>query len=319
MVRRKTVGGAIAVALAAVAFAVLVGRAWLSDPGPEPARSDDGQQDRAPLTGYRTEPGSAAPADDAAHEPHDLDARLVATVLRADPTRSFAAIARADGSGTELLGVGDTLAAHPDAGLVHIGEGFVVIDHAGTRVRLGATSRLDPRAEAFLEAVRAAPPHTPSPEELARRHALADRLRARMDAAPGSGRRVRGTGLFEDGDVRTHYEEERLVSVELDALDPDGFYERVGFRDGDRVSSINGIALGDADAGARILHELATADEIVANVEHADGADGEVAVPTQELLDELHSLLPDLLPGVFDELSELPIPIDGLTPESETP
>lgn len=264
--------------------------------------------------------GALAPSPPAApsHAAHPLDARLVATILRSDSTASFAAIERLDGTGGELVGPGDALASDPDARVLRIEDGIVDIDHAGEIVRLTATSHLDPRAEAFLEAVRNAPIRPLSDEERARRADLAERLRARMQAGPGSGTRVRGSGLFEDGEVRSHYDGDRLTAVELADLAPDGFYDRVGFESGDQVSSINGIPIGDADAGARILRELATSDEIVVDVTHAEGDAGAVTISTAALLEELRAQFPGGLPEGATGLEDLPIHLEEWTSGDDT-
>jgi type II secretory pathway component PulC len=312
--RSWRIAAALCVVLACGALIAI----WLGDPTStklvsEPPRGPDAQA--APAVGETARSQAPPAATTPAPKPESaeiapLDARLVATVIRTDPSRSFAAIARLDGSQTELLSVGDHLTSNPQARITAIGDGFVDVDHAGTSVRLTATSSLDPLAERFLEAVRNAPRREISEAERERRQALVDRVRARIEAGPGSGRSVSGTGLFAEARTVAHWDEDRLVAIELEDIEPGGFYDAVGLQNGDRIETINGIPLGDPDAAPRILIELATADEIVADVERPDGP-GEVSIPTEQLRNFLEGLSAEEVEALqaIGDLDSLPVDI----------
>lgn len=254
-----------------------------------------------PAAEERSQPNGQVPARNAEGEARgeserpavaeELDAMLVATVVRPDPAASFASISRRNGSDNRLVGVGDRLEIDTRARLVVVGDGYVEIDLAGQMLRLTSASRLDPLAEQFLEAIRNAPPREIDAAERARRQAMAERLRALMDAPTST--RVRGTGAFAEAHTSTHWDGDRLSSIELDDIEPGGLYDELGFENGDRIATINGIAVGDDDAGTRILKELVSSGEIVAGVERAGGP-GEVAIPSEELMQQLRDRLPDL-------------------------
>ncbi len=307
----------------AIASLVVVGGAWLFMPGtdeplpPTPSALPEGAPS-APEPATPLPPRGVVETPPVAAPRAPLDARLVATVVGVEATRSFAAISRLDGTDTQLVGVGEALAVDATARVAAIGEGFVDIDHAGTRVRLTSTSSLDPLSEEYLAALRQAPRREVSPQERERRRAMAERLRARIAAGPGSGTRIRGSGLVTQGRAMPLYEGDRLTAIEIDEVEAGGLYDRIGLESGDRIRAINGIPVGDPDAAGRILQELATAQEIVADVDRGDGGGGDevVSIPTDELLD----LMREQLAGMSEEeLRELPmdqLPIEGLPLEA---
>ncbi len=321
--QRRTESGRAVVSAILIGMALAGGAVWLwRDRTPAaPTRAE------APISAAVRTPTSQAtaptvPSRPATREtvaptsPIELDLRLVATVVRRDRARSFAAVARRDGTDSELVSVGEPVSFLADVHVVEIGQEFADVVHAGQRVRFTTSSHLDPLAEAFLEAVRAAPARRLSPEERARRADLVDRLRARMQAGPGSGHRIEGDGLFAEGRVSAQWEGDALVAIEIEDIERGSFYEAIGLQNGDRIVGINGIAIGEPDAAGRILKELVTADTIVADVEGQAGSE-EISVPSNELVDQLRERFSGLTPEDREAIESLPIslPGDAASPE----
>lgn len=221
-----------------------------------------------------------------------LDVRLIGTIVRPDPSRSIAIVERTSGGDARLVGHGEAVPGHPEAIVVRIESGFVDVDRRGELTRLALTGNLDPLARAWVEAVHDTPPRAPSEQERERRRALARQLRERMDAGASAAPRVRGTGLFEDGSALPVFDGDDLVAVELSDLEPGGLYDELGFSSGDRVTAVNGIPIGREDAAASFLQELTVSQKLEVQVEHADGSEGAIPIPVDELLDLLHERSP---------------------------
>ena len=76
----------------------------------------------------------------------------------------------------------------------------------------------------------------------------------------------------------------------IDEVREDGVYDRFGIRDGDVIRSINGVSLGSPTAAAEVLTDLASAEVLEVDVEHPDGTQGVLRVPTAELNPMLEGL-----------------------------
>ena len=127
------------------------------------------------------------------------------------------------------------------------------------------------------------------PEEIERRRAIAMRIRERIAAGPNAvAPPVVGGGVLAEGDPHPVYEENgQLRGVELQNVEPDGLYARLGLREGDVVQSVNGVEI--ADSGA-LLQEIVAADTLDVAVEHEDGTQGQVSWTIEQILDELKQL-----------------------------
>jgi hypothetical protein len=127
----------------------------------------------------------------------------------------------------------------------------------------------------------------PGWEEIERRRAAAARIRKWIEAGPNATDPPIGGGLLAEGDPHPVYENGELLGVELQNLRPDGFYTRLGLREGDLVQSINGIGLGDSGA---LLQEIAGSRTIELSIERVDGSQDRISVPREQLLEGLKSL-----------------------------
>jgi hypothetical protein len=141
----------------------------------------------------------------------------------------------------------------------------------------GCSGRLEPDPEA----------QNPGWEEIERRRAAAARIRKWIEAGPdATGPPIAG-GLLAEGDPHPVSENGELLGVELQNLRPDGFYARLGLREGDLVQSINGIGL--AESGA-LLQEIAGSQSLELSIERSDGTQEQISVPRQQFREGLKSL-----------------------------
>jgi len=283
--RQPTAGRAALVAIAALALAGLAGLLALPRPDAAPPGADPAAVSAAPPArpdGSPLEVGAAATAGSADLPHTQLPLRLVATVLRERRSLSLATVEDTAAGGHEVLSEGDLLRHHPRVRLTAIERGRVLLDNDGTREQLQLERSGAPVAGAG-----------PSPDEIAYRRDLSRRLRTLTDAGTGYrevlGRESRG-GLLLEGDVSAVYEEGELVGVQLDALREGGVYEQVGLRNGDVVTAVNGVPIGDPTAAARVLAELAVSDLLEVSVERLDGTAQVLSVPTAEFTQAVRAL-----------------------------
>ena len=270
-----------AAALLALLLIVSLRASREAEDGPAPRASREAATPRDD----RSAASRFAPAEERSDLPHtELPLRLVATVVRENPKLSLATIEDEEQGGHQVLGEGQPFRGRGDVTLVGIERGRVVIDHAGVREQLviDRSARLPTNAEA----------NAPSEETLAYRRDLGRRLRELTDAGEDYRelRPVEGTGLFEEGALRPVYEDGELVGVRLEDLREGGVYDQAGLRDGDLVTSVNGVSLGEPTATAEVLAGLAFSPELEMAVEREDGSEELLSVPTEAFFDSLTGL-----------------------------
>jgi hypothetical protein len=132
-------------------------------------------------------------------------------------------------------------------------------------------------------------PHAGDPgwEELERRRAAAARLRKLIEAGPGATEPAIAGGLLAEAEPHPVYENGELLGIELQNLRPDGFYARLGLREGDLVQSINGVGL---DASGELVSEFIRSPQIELSVERSDGTQDSISVPREQIIEELLEL-----------------------------
>lgn len=135
----------------------------------------------------------------------------------------------------------------------------------------------------------------PDAEEIARRREMAARLRKLIAEGKDALEPPTGGGLLAEGVPSPVYENGELLGVELQNLRPDGFYARLGLRDGDLVQSINGVGLQSIDdmaldASGKLLEEFVRSPNIELQVERSDGTQGVIAVPREQIVQGLMQL-----------------------------
>jgi general secretion pathway protein C len=180
-------------------------------------------------------------------------------VVGEDAAFSLATIEDVERSAHAVMSEGQTLEGRPSVRLSRIERARVLLDNDGVLEQLvivpGETA---PTESAALEL---------APEERERRRDLARRLRELTDAGSDAlGRGERG-GLLAEGDVSAVYGEDgEMVGVQFDGIRAGGVYDRIGLRNGDVITDINGVSLGDPAAAARVLAQFASSDELVVSL-----------------------------------------------------
>jgi general secretion pathway protein C len=231
---------------------------------PGPAESSD-----ADLRDLRLETETArepAPVAEDGDVPHTrLPLRLVATVLRENPGRSLATVENTARRGHQVLAEGQLFRDQRAVRIVSIERGRVLIDNDGVREQLV----IDRTAPPLNARSRVAPPATPDG-------------RTPTQSAPTRSLDAVGSS-FDEGELSPVYEDGELIGIVLEDIRDGGLYEQVGLRNGDLVTSVNGVPLGEPTAAAEVLAELALSGRLTVEVEHEDGTHELLSVPTSEL------------------------------------
>jgi type II secretion system protein C len=171
---------------------------------------------------------------------------------------------------------GQSIEGRSDVRIAQIERERVLLDHGGVREQLVIVHRSRSPEEAANE---------PTPEVREYRRNMSDRLRALTDAGthyrdvlePGT-----REGLLAEGDVSPAYQDGEMIGVAFDGLKPGGVYERIGLRNGDVVTSIGGVSLGDPAATAKVLGAFASSDELSLSVERSDGSQETLSLSTAD-------------------------------------
>ena len=212
-----------------------------------------------------------------------LPLRLLGTHLSSVREHSRAAISDTSGRESELLHEGDSLSKHPQARLLRIERGRVILQNGAHREEL----LLD--EEAGLAA--AAPPPPSRDARRSRRTAstaqapLTERLRELQLERTG-GRDART--LFSQAKIIPRWEEGQMVGMELQDVEAGSLWEKVGLKTGDVIRSFNGVPLDSAAAGARVLSQFVEANQY--QIELQDGRSLEITP------DQLPELLGEAIP-----------------------
>lgn len=212
-------------------------------------------------------------------EVEDLEAtklplRLLGTQLHSVRENSKAVVTDRGARDHELVWEGDSFEKHPQAKVIRIERGRLIIDNQGRREELllaeesnlpaPRPSRAD-RRQSRRAASRAA--ETPS---------LTDRLRQLQDR----GGRDMGS-ILSQGRPVPKWEDGQLVGMELRDVEPGGLYDKVGLAEGDVITGVNGIQLDNAADASRVLAELTSAESL-----EIETTNGTISVD-QGQLDEL--------------------------------
>lgn len=272
--------------VAAGLLLVALGLAWaLRGPGPRGADAPPGPG-TPPVDPTRagTPPGSGgAPpeAPDPGVPLTDLPLRLVATVVRENASLSLATVEDLDRTTYEVLNEGDRFRDHPQASVVRIERGRILLDNDGVREQL-----VIDRSDRAPLATRI------SPEEAQRRRDMGRRLRELTEAGTDALEEPERAGLLAEGDVSPVYGEDgELIGVRLDAIREGGFYDQIGLRDGDVVTDISGVSLGEPAAIAAVMARFATSDEVTVDVESADGRKETISIPSEFVFGGMNDLV----------------------------
>jgi type II secretory pathway component PulC len=238
----------------------------------------------APPAGATSAPASETAPGAPAILPTALPLTLVATLVRDDPGLSLATLEDADYGIRSLLAPGQSLPKRPGVTLARVERARVLIDNAGVLESLTMVRDDAPRetAPALDDAARA------------ERRALSRRIRALTESGLGDARSAPGgarTGLLAEGKVAAVYGDDgELLGVRIDAIREGGLYDRVGLENGDVLTAVNGVSLGESGAAAGVVSELMLSDEMHFSVTKPDGSLETLSLPSAELREMLGDL-----------------------------
>jgi general secretion pathway protein C len=83
--------------------------------------------------------------------------------------------------------------------------------------------------------------------------------------------------LFSQARMLPKYEEGQMRGVQVSQIKPGSLFEQVGLREGDVITSLNGVSINGPEQSTQVLQELTQASEIVAEVIGADGTPRQVS------------------------------------------
>ncbi|HVN37667.1 MAG TPA: type II secretion system protein N [Myxococcota bacterium] len=253
---RRTLPALLTLAL----LATLVAWALASAPGADLSADPDSVDVAAPPPAVlsRPPPPPAEEGDDPDAPETKLPLHLLATVVRENHALSLATIMDTERDTNEVLREGEHFEVHPEARIVRIERARVLIDRAGVREQLVITHR-EPSALGARETAEA--PAKPLEESGKQARVPAPVLEHAL-----------GPGAQPEGDVSTVFENGKILGLRFDAIPAGGVYERIGLRNGDVVTDINGIPLADPSATAMVLAKFASAAVLDLWVRHGDGS-----------------------------------------------
>jgi general secretion pathway protein C len=283
-----------------IAAAVVIVRGMGSTPQPaaeKPEPIPSQERASAPLVPESAlEPPPAQPARPPAEAPEQipltgLPLRLLATVTEQEPHLSLAHIEDIQHASQQLLKEGQTLKDRPYVTLVRIEPDSVLLDNYGVQERL----MLDADGRRLTGDTILAGDEMGgvelSEEERERRRQLSQRLRAIMDAGADYQPVLETGGLLDDAVLHPRYDEGgELTGIELSEIRPGSVYDKAGIREGDVLTSVNGVAVGSPRAAGDIVALLASSERLEVEVERSDGTEEVVSVSLEELLEDLEPM-----------------------------
>ncbi len=211
-----------------------------------------------------------------------LPLTLLGTIASSDQRVASAALQNNASRKHEVVKVGDRLQQFPDVEVIAIHRQRVVLNNKGRREEL----KIDDEGPAV--AARRPPPRRKSRASRRRsrradRESLQDRL-AKL-AETGGGRNA--AAVFTGGKARPHFEDGEMVGLQLTDLKPDGIYDKLGFLDGDVVTSINGQKIDSPSSSQDLFKALREGESLEAEVLRADGTIETKSIPISEIMKNL--------------------------------
>ena len=197
-----------------------------------------------------------------------LPLRLLGTVASDDQVVATAAIENTQDRLHQVVRVGYTLEKFADVVVARIDRGRVVLQNGAQREELlldpGAGMRR-PTISTSKRPTRRTSRRRTTPPTPAR--SMQDRL---AEIVNNSGKRS-AASIFSDARILPKISSGKMTGLELSQIKPDSFFEKIGLRNGDVVTSVNGLLIDDPSAQRELLEAFTTAEELVAEVTAADG------------------------------------------------
>jgi general secretion pathway protein C len=181
----------------------------------------------------------------------------------------------------QVVRVGDALKNHGGVEVARIDRRRVVLRN-GPRLEELSLDEEEQGPQANVRSVSARRP----PVRAARARPTRSRAPAPLSERLQELRQQVGGGrdpaaLFSQARILPKYENGEMVGVQVSSIQPDSFYEKLGIREGDVITELNGIRIDSAAASAQILAEFTEADEFQITVTGESGTRPIVVPPEQ--------------------------------------
>ncbi len=211
-----------------------------------------------------------------------LSLRLLGTLVTASLDTSFAAIEETDSRLSHIVKTQDRI--KNTATIVSIERKRIVLDNAGQREELvldeapaanpsNNALALQARGTARRNAVRSASAASSLSDEIAMRN----RSAPTTQAAPSTTSNVVSASsdpakLLKQARLLPKFEEGNMVGMQINAIEGDSLFARIGLHNGDIVKEFNGSPVTDTKRGLDMLRNFTTAQEFNLVVQGADGS-----------------------------------------------
>lgn len=206
-----------------------------------------------------------------------LPLKLLGTIASADQVVASAAIENTQKRSHDIVKVGDRLTHYSDVVVSRIDRARVVLQNGASREELTMDEELLAKAPS---------PPKPAPGSNRRRpprRPPEDSVQARLKELTNEAGPLSATELFSQARVLPKYKDGKMVGIELSQIEADSFYEKVGLKDGDLITSLNGVSIDNPSASRELLAAFSTADELVAEVMGPGGEPRQIVVDPEQL------------------------------------
>jgi len=195
-----------------------------------------------------------------------LPLRLLGTVASDDQIVASAAIENTTDRAHQVVRVGYTLDKFSDVVVARIDRGRVVLQNGKQREELlldEETARVPSVSQSKRPERRTSRRRTPTRPDTSPQQRLEEMVQSQGARSSAS--------IFSDARILPKYASGKMMGVELNQIKSDSLFEKIGLKNGDVVTSINGMLINDPSAQKELLQAFTAAEELVAEVTAANG------------------------------------------------
>ncbi len=197
-----------------------------------------------------------------------LPLRLLGTVSSEDQVIATAAIENVQDRLHQVVRVGHSLKKFADVVVARIERGRVVLQNGDHREELLLDQAQPANTRAKRPSRRASRRQTPPKR--------APSVEKRLQQLTNTAGERSASAIFSDARILPKYSSGKMTGIELSQIKSDSFFQKIGLKNGDVVTSINGLVIDDPSAQKELLEAFTTADELVAQVTGANGTTREI-------------------------------------------
>jgi general secretion pathway protein C len=209
-------------------------------------------------------PQAGPSPEDEKLEATKLPLKLLGTVAASDPAQAWAAVENTQQRRTIVVRPQDHLLDR--ATVVRVERRRLVLENNGHREELA----LDEDAAAAL----LKPPIRPATANVGDLRDRIQRLSQDRYEVPRDGveNLMRNPAeLFSQARILPKYQDGSMVGIQLNSIQPGSLFDKIGIKDGDVVTQVNGKAISSPQDSVALLQELSSADQFQVNVLGSDG------------------------------------------------